>query len=305
MRISKAAMQLRIPRSRIDYWVRIGILHPEEGDLSFEDLKKIRFIQKCQQRQISLKKIRSTLDLLGQGKFTGPGWITELYTEIPGILLKKEGEMLLQPESGQLFFNLDGPAGGGSANVVALHDPERVPEKPFEQRLRVLEEAYENSLDSRDTKRQKEILLQILSLDKEHTGAWIELGNLEFESGSLDRAIEQYEKALISDPGCVEAVYNIANIYYKQKKFAPSIRYYERCIQLDPDFPESYYNLGVLYYELSRVEPASFFLERYLDMDPDSVWSERAREILHLTWNNETKEPEENTLLPFKKPGSD
>ena len=246
----------------------------------------IRFIQNCKERKISLKRIRTILELSREENSEGKG-IDDCSLDIPGrVLLKEEGH-LIHPESGQLFLPLSREdeefedtgrlipfqekGQGGNGNLFSE-------EKSY--RLTELELEYQDALDRRNSGEMRRILKEIVRLDSGHTGAWIELGNLDFESGALDEAILSYDRALESDPVCVEAIYNTANIYYRQKKFAASIRAYEHCMEMDPEFGEAYYNLGILYFELKQMEQAEFFLQRYLEIDPESIWGERAEEIL-------------------------
>ena len=78
----------------------------------------------------------------------------------------------------------------------------------------------------------------------------------------------------------MEALYNLANVYYRLEKFAASIRLFHRSIDLDPSFPESYYNLALVYFSLKYFRESADLFESYLEMDSDSPFADNARDFL-------------------------
>jgi len=144
---------------------------------------------------------------------------------------------------------------------------------------------------------------------------WYALG-YEYDTNqeTHDKAIEAYENALTQNPNYVEAMINLANIYYTKRAFERGRQLLERAVQLDPNNHTIYYNLGNLYDEAaeldksiksyhralelySEYEPALFNLalvyerlglvgkaksiwQKYLEVDPKGEWAEIAREHL-------------------------
>ncbi len=131
---------------------------------------------------------------------------------------------------------------------------------------------------------------------------------------TYDQAIEAYENALAQNPNYVEAMINLANIYYARRELKRARQLLERAAQLDPDNHSIYYNLGNVYDEAAELqkalhsyqkaialypeyEPALFNLalvyerlglvskaellwRKYLEVDPLGEWAEIAREHL-------------------------
>src|SRR4051812_36670423 len=57
------------------------------------------------------------------------------------------------------------------------------------------------------------------TLDPKFLEAWDALGNLYFEQGSYDHAVEAYQKGVAVDPSYVLGLYNIAFCYSAMGKF--------------------------------------------------------------------------------------
>jgi tetratricopeptide (TPR) repeat protein len=145
---------------------------------------------------------------------------------------------------------------------------------------------------------------------------WYALG-YEYDTNpeTQDKAIEAYENALTQNPNYVEAMINLANIYYAKRELVRARQLLERAAQLDPNNHTIYYNLGNLYDEVAELDKsikayhkalalhpdydlalfnlalvyerlglavkAEKLWRKYLEVDPMGEWAEIAREHLH------------------------
>lgn len=281
MRISQASEILKIPRYKIDYWRKTGLIGSERDLISFEDLSKLRFIFECRSRNLSLQKIRGYLKRVEsnspvEGQETeeeAAAWRKLRILDSSAIALQ-QGSSLLHPLTGQYFLNYESREPPSKENIVNIGDIN--PERIRERELSHLEQQYQDALIEGDDENIESILKKILRIDESHIGALIEYGNIAFEAERLEDAVEYYERALALEPDCVEAIYNLANLYFRMNKYAVSIRHYRRAIELDPEFPESYYNLALLYYSLSYLDDARSMFRYYIQLDYDSDWSRQA-----------------------------
>ncbi len=73
-------------------------------------------------------------------------------------------------------------------------------------------------------------------------------GNNLFESGDYDKAIENYNMAIILNPTFSEAYFNRGLSYYNLKNFDKSISDYTKATELDPKNPVIFNNRGDAYY---------------------------------------------------------
>ncbi len=285
MKVSEAALKLAVPRHYIDYWRKTGLLTglgPERpgvsddpGDLSFQDLVRIRLIASFRKQGLSLQRIRRIVENEAEAD-----WHNRLSLHGSGTLLRKDQGRLLHPETGQLYFRYEGD-GKNSGDVRPLH-PEPSGEGGFGEDPAVLglEERYLKVLGTGNFRLVSQVLEEIIREKPDHVAALIEFGNLCFEHHKTADALHYYERALELYPDCVEALYNVANIHFKEKRYAAAIRYFQSCIELDPEFPEAYYNLGLLYYSLKYFEQALECFEHYAALDEDSTWTDQARQII-------------------------
>ena len=323
MRISEAAHILSIPRHKIMYWRSTGLLDSSVDGLGFEDLKRIRLLEKWRRSGLTLQRIRKLLKSTAErvGEDQGHALLQLELIQGPTLAVREDAS-LLDPTQGQGLLDFSDGAGGGptrSGQVVNLED--RRPGKKdwsdqddeilrlLEERLAEEEKGLETSpwpldvgspeegarlfeaIRQSDPRKAMETLERIIEDRPDYLPARIELGNLFFEKGDLEAASTAYESALELDPDCVEALYNLANVYYRLEKFAASIRLFQRSIDLDPVFPESYYNLALVYFSLKYFRESREMFESYLDMDGDSPYADNARDFLDEIGELETEQP--------------
>lgn len=267
LHISEAAETLSVPSHNIRYWQKVGLLRVEGGILDFEDLRRVRLIDRFRRQGVSLQKIRQTLSEITE---RGQSAWQKLELHESGELVERQASFL-RDSKGQNFLDFTLPESPAS-RLVQYPVDSGSPEDIAMKMLR-------NALESESSDKMTALLKQITERWPDFTPAYLELGNLYFTEEKLNEADSWYSRILEYDPACVEALYNLGNIYFKQKKHAAAIRLYNLCIEYDPEFPESYYNLGLVYYGLQSYEKAQVLFELYLELDNDSMWSEHARQF--------------------------
>lgn len=99
---------------------------------------------------------------------------------------------------------------------------------------------------------------------------WYTLG-YEYDTNpdTHDKAIEAYENALTQNPHYVEAMINLANIYYARRELPRSRQLLERAVQLSPNNHTIYYNLGNLYDEMAELEKCIQSYQQALELQPE------------------------------------
>ncbi len=100
--------------------------------------------------------------------------------------------------------------------------------------------------------------LDTLAGEKKRTPAEEALmeGESAFASGQLDKAIEQYERALKLDPKLYDAPLFIGDAYYKMGKIDKAGENYARAIAIDPDRETGYRYWGNVLLREGRLEEA-------------------------------------------------
>ena len=85
---------------------------------------------------------------------------------------------------------------------------------------------------------------------------WFEQGNLAYNSGNYDDAVELYQKILDADLESVPVYYNMGNAYYKMRNYPMSIYCYEKALKLDPSNEEVQTNLEIANLAIvDKIEP--------------------------------------------------
>ena len=85
------------------------------------------------------------------------------------------------------------------------------------------------------------IVVFITSLGFAQSG--FEKGNVLYQKGDYEQAIQAYESVLDSHQQSVELYFNLGNCYYKLNKVAPSIYNYEKALVLAPEDADIINNL--------------------------------------------------------------
>jgi len=94
------------------------------------------------------------------------------------------------------------------------------------------------------------------------------LGNVYKELGDFDKALVVYEKSLTINPNIWPSYQNIAFIYFLDKKYDLALENLEKAIKLQPQRLELIYNLGLIYLSKGEKEKAKEIFEAILQQDP-------------------------------------
>ncbi len=81
-------------------------------------------------------------------------------------------------------------------------------------------------------------------------------GNDYYEKGGYDKAIENYNTAIILNPSFPEAYFNRGLCYYNKKEYDKAIKDYTKAAELDPSNPVIYNNRGDAHYRKQEYDKA-------------------------------------------------
>lgn len=81
-------------------------------------------------------------------------------------------------------------------------------------------------------------------------------GNKFEDMGLLDKAIEEYKKAIQLVPVLIDPHIDIAIVYGKKGMYEEAKKAYEEVINIIPDWPDLYYNMSILYRSMNLFEDA-------------------------------------------------
>jgi tetratricopeptide (TPR) repeat protein len=121
-------------------------------------------------------------------------------------------------------------------------------------------------------------LKDIVKKDPKNLPAWVELGNLYFDSDQPKEAIEAYSKYLAVKPDNPDVRTDIGIMFRKLGEFDRALEEFRKAAQSDPKHINSRYNIGlVLLHDKQDIKGAIKAWEEYLKVDPKSERAERIR----------------------------
>lgn len=119
---------------------------------------------------------------------------------------------------------------------------------------------------------------QIFELEKrtsetpDDVAAWIDLGNLYFDSGSHEKAIAAYTKALELNPDNADVMNDLGVMYRRAGQPKKAIEAFDRAIKIDPGHETVRFNKGiVLMHDLNDLEGTVQAWEELVKINPNAI----------------------------------
>jgi cytochrome c-type biogenesis protein CcmH/NrfG len=132
--------------------------------------------------------------------------------------------------------------------------------------------------DTLDATSQIQTLREIVKKDPKNLAAWVELGNLYFDTDQPKEAIEAYKQYLAVKPENPDVRTDMGIMYRKLGDFDRAVEEFRKAAQNDPRHINSRYNLGlVLLHDKQDMKAAIKAWEDYLKVDSRSERAERIR----------------------------
>ena len=132
--------------------------------------------------------------------------------------------------------------------------------------------------DSIEDASQIKTLKEIVKKDPKNLAAWVELGNLYFDTDQPKEAIEAYSQYLAVKPGNPDVRTDMGIMYRKLGQFDRAIEEFRKATQSDPKHVNSRYNIGlVLLHDKQDIKGAIKAWEEYLKVDPNSEKAQRIK----------------------------
>jgi tetratricopeptide (TPR) repeat protein len=121
-------------------------------------------------------------------------------------------------------------------------------------------------------------LNEILRKDPKNLPAWVELGDLYFDSDQPKEAIEAYRKYLAAKPEDPDVRTDMGIMYRRLGEFDRALEEFRKAAQSDLKHINSRYNIGiVLLHDKQDIKGAIKAWEDYLKVDPKSERANRVK----------------------------
>ena len=91
------------------------------------------------------------------------------------------------------------------------------------------------------------------------------MGDNYFNSGKLNEAYTEFQKAILLDPKNKEALNRLGHISALFRKYNEAISFYQHALEVDPNYSEAMNNLGVVYLEVENWDKAVKYFKAALN----------------------------------------
>lgn len=106
------------------------------------------------------------------------------------------------------------------------------------------------------------------------------LGGIYRDENDYERAIKEFQTAIVIDPNYADAMHNLGNTYIEVGDITLAEEQFKKAIQLNPNLYQAYLNLGVIEYKRENFEKAKGYFEKVLDINPENKDAKRVLELL-------------------------
>ncbi len=113
--------------------------------------------------------------------------------------------------------------------------------------------------------------LQILNLQPDNVGTYINLGNVYLHLNKFEEAAQHFQHALKLDPGIPQAHNNLGAALAAQGRFAEAVKCYRQAIHLQQNYGQAYNNLGNALRDIGELDEANASFQRALEINPNDA----------------------------------
>lgn len=138
------------------------------------------------------------------------------------------------------------------------------------------------------------------------TTSWIQLGQVYYDLGQLNEALEAYKKALTIDPTDSDVYRSMAQCYYMSKKYETAIKYFKYAKQYsnnDIDTSLIDENIGICYHKLNQFNEAYPYLKSAFEANPKIKGN--LYNFISVCANLDKKEDAKIAIEKYKNAGND
>lgn len=141
--------------------------------------------------------------------------------------------------------------------------------------------AIRTLIRNQDWKNSQILFKRTLEVSSKSPSAHVGMGTVYFHQGNIDKAIEEFSKAIELKPNYSEAYNNRATAYYLKSDFNQAISDFNLAIKFKPEYALAFYNRGVIFYNKGDFKRAIFDLNRAIEFRPDYAEAYNIRSIIH------------------------
>ena len=129
------------------------------------------------------------------------------------------------------------------------------------------------------------------TLHPDNVEAWVQLGNLYFDAGQVDKAILAYNRSLALVPDNPNVLTDLGVMYRRKGQPLEAIKSFDRAIQANPRQEAAYFNKGVVFlHDLNKKDEAIKAWEALVLVNPGAK-VQNGELVIELIENIKGKKP--------------
>jgi tetratricopeptide (TPR) repeat protein len=247
----------KLPSSRVEELVQLGLLDPRNSLFGFRDLASARQIAKLFAQGIALSEIIRSVNAVRE-------WLPE--ADLSNLRLHPASRHAIEVEQPE------GRTDKRGQFVLPVNGPEQNPDALFDQ-AQTAEETGNHAEAER-------LYRTLMSCDPTDPAAPFNLGNMLRANGRKVEAEAALRAATCADPLFAEVWYNLSDLLDEQGRSEAAIECLRTALRAAPDYADAMFNLALLLQRNNRHTEAAECWRRYLAKDSQSEWAPRARRSL-------------------------
>ncbi len=122
-----------------------------------------------------------------------------------------------------------------------------------------------------EMQKAEENFLKAIELDPQYPQSYHNLGILQAAQQRTEESIKNLEKLVELEPEIAEHYCNLGIVYYLEGSYYESELFFSKALEIDKDHPGALFDLGKLLFNLERTDEAISLIERFHDMESSNT----------------------------------
>lgn len=94
------------------------------------------------------------------------------------------------------------------------------------------------------------------------------LGDVYARQGDMNRAVEEFKKAIEINPNYADAWHNLANTYQSMGQLDLALENYQKAVEINPALWQSYQNMAAIYFNAGQLDLALENIKKAVEINP-------------------------------------